>query len=62
MKEYKGPMLKWLDDPQLVTHRLNIKEGIRLVKQASRNFKLELEVKVKQKIQEIFDVGLIKPL
>lgn len=31
-------------DPSLVTHKLNIREGTRLIKQALRNFHLKLEV------------------
>lgn len=31
-------------NPQLVTHKQNIKEGTKRVKQAPRNFRLELEV------------------
>lgn len=43
-------------------NRLNIKEGFELVKQASRNFRLELEVHIKQKIQKLLDIGFRKPI
>lgn len=49
-------------DLQLVTHKLNNKEGTRVVKQISRNFKLELEVQIKQKIQKLLNIGFIKPI
>lgn len=39
-----------LDRP-LVTQKFNIKEGTRLIKQASRNFHPELEVQNKQEIR-----------
>lgn len=38
-------------DPQLVSHKLNIKEGSKLVKQAPRNFRLELEYRSKKKFR-----------
>lgn len=47
---------------QLVMHKLNIKEGTRPVKQAPKNFKPNLEVQTKQKIQKPLDVGFTKSL
>lgn len=49
-------------DPQLVSHKLKIKEGCKLVKQAPRNFKPELEVQIKEETQKLLDVGFIKPV
>lgn len=37
-------------DPQLLTHKLNIKEGCKLVKQAPRNFRQELQVQIKEEV------------
>lgn len=49
-------------DSRLVTHKLNIKNGTKPVKQAPRHFRPELEIKIKQKIQKLLDVGFIKPI
>lgn len=49
-------------DPQLVTHKLNIREGCKPIKQAPRNFRPELEVQIKEEIQKLLDVGFIKPI
>lgn len=37
-------------DSRLVTHKLNIKEGTKPIKQAPRNFRLELEIQIKEEI------------
>lgn len=42
-------------DSQLVTHKLNIKEGTKPVKQAPRHFIPKLEIQIKQKIQKLLD-------
>lgn len=49
-------------DPQLLTHKLNIKEGCKLVKQAPRNFRQELQVQIKEEVWKLLDVGFIKPI
>lgn len=38
------------------------KKGTRPVKKALKDFKSELAVKIKQEIDKLFDVGLIKPI
>lgn len=47
---------------QLVTHRLDIKEGNKTVKPVPRNFRLELELQIKQEVQKILDVSFIKQI
>lgn len=67
MKEFKYAFA-WADvqmprlDPQLVTHKLNIQEGIRIVKQSSRNFPPKIEVQIKHKIKKLVDVSFIKTI
>lgn len=67
LKEYKDVFV-WTYaqmphlDPQLVSHKLNIKEGCKPVKQVSKNFKPELEVQIKEEIHKLVDVGFIKPV
>lgn len=46
----------------LVMHKLNIKEGTQLIKQALRNFRSEFEVQIKKKIQKLLDISFIKPM
>lgn len=48
-------------DPELVMHQVKIKERTRPVKQASRKFRLELEVLIKQN-KKLLGVGCIKPI
>lgn len=48
-------------DSRLVTHKLNIKEGTKPLKQAPQHFRPELE-EIKQEIQKLFKVGFIKPI
>lgn len=48
-------------DPQLSIQQLNIREVIRLIKQASRNFRPKLEVQTKQDNQKLLE-SLIKPI
>lgn len=38
-------------DLRLVTHRLNVKEGTRLLKQVLRNFRPKLKVQIDKKIK-----------
>lgn len=38
-------------NPQLVSHKLNIREECKPVKQASRNFRPKLEVQIKEKFR-----------
>lgn len=66
LKEFKD-VLAWMYaqmlglDSQLVSHKLNIKERCKPVKQALR-IRLELEVQIKEEIQKLLDVGFIKPV
>lgn len=46
----------------ILTHKINIKEGTKPVKQAPRQFKLELEIQIKQEIQKLLDFDFIKPI
>lgn len=43
-------------DLKLATHKLNVEEGARPVKQAPQNYRPELEVQIKQEIQKLLDV------
>lgn len=47
-------------DLQLVTHKLNIKEGTKLVKETPWHFWPELEIQIKWESQKLLDVGFIK--
>lgn len=49
-------------DTNLVTHQLNVKEGSKPIRQAARNFMLELEVQIKQEIQKLLVIDCIKPI
>ena len=67
LKEYKDVFAWAYDempglDPSLVVHRLNIAPGTIPVKQGQRLFRPEVEVQIKQEIEEILSAGFIKPI
>ncbi|KAI5350530.1 hypothetical protein L3X38_003421 [Prunus dulcis] len=48
-------------DRKLVEHKLPIKEGYLLVKQARRRMSMETELKVKEEIERLLKAGFIRP-
>ncbi|CAL8993395.1 unnamed protein product [Prunus brigantina] len=48
-------------DRELVEHKLPIKEGYLLVKQARRRMSMEIELKVKEEIKRLVKAGFIRP-
>lgn len=57
-----GHMVRCQDLVQLVTYRLNVKEGAELVKQVSRNFRIQFEVQIKHEIHKLSNVGFVKSI
>lgn len=49
-------------DQRVVTHKLDIIEETRPIKQASGNFQPELKVQIRKEIQKLIDIGFIKPI
>lgn len=49
-------------DPQLIMRKLNIKERIGPIKQASMNFRGDFKVYIKQEIHELLDASFIKTI
>ncbi|CAL2256137.1 unnamed protein product [Prunus armeniaca] len=48
-------------DRELVKHKLPIKEGYLLVKQARRRMSMQTELKVKEEVERLVIAGFIKP-
>ena len=49
-------------DTTLVTHKLNVNVINRFVKQAPRVFRHELELQIKDEVENLLQVGFIQPI
>ena len=47
-------------DPEIVTHKLNVYKGVKPVKQKKRNFGLEKDKIIEEKVQKLLDAGFIE--
>lgn len=49
-------------DPELTTHKLNVLPSAYPVRQATRFFRPELEVKIKEEVKKLLEVDFIAPI
>ena len=47
-------------DPKIVTHKLNVYDGVKLVKQKKRNFGPEKDKIIEEEVQKLLDAGFIE--
>ena len=47
-------------DPEIITHKLNVYDGVKLVKQKKRNFGPEKDKIIEEEVQKLLDAGFIE--